>query len=157
MISDLLTEDSIIPSLRAENKKEALCEMAKTLGAVAGIQPSEPLQTALLLRENIGSSAIGDGVAVPHVRHDRFTGIAAMFARSREGIDFYSLDGKKVHYFFLLLSGRGVAGRHLKLLAGISRLVRLRGFFNAIDSLNSPKEILRFIKTAEAPFCHGNS
>jgi len=156
MISDFLTEDSIIPSLRAESKKEALCAMAKTISAVAGIQPSEPLETALLRRENLGNSSIGDGVAVPHVRHDRITGIAAIFARSREGMDFYSLDGKKVHYFFLLISGRGVAGLHLKLLARISRLVRLKGFFDTVDSLKTPKEILQFIKTAETPFCAGN-
>jgi len=156
MISDFLTEGSIIPSLRAESKKEALREMAKTISAVAGIQPFEPLEEAILRRENQGNSSIGDGVAVPHIRHDRFTGIAAMFARSGGGIDFYSLDGKKVHYFFLLLSGRGVAGLHLKLLARISRLVRLKGFFDTVDSLKTPKEILRFIKTAETPFCVGS-
>jgi len=156
MISDFLTENSIIPSLRAESKKEALCEMAKTISAVAGIQPSESLETALLRRENLGNSSIGDGVAIPHVRHDRFAGVAAMFARSREGIDFYSLDGKRIHYFFLLISGRGVAGLHLKLLARISRLVRLKGFFDTIDSLKTSKEILRFVKTAETSFCAGN-
>jgi len=122
-ICDFLTEDRILAALTAPAKDGAIAALA------ALVAQSEPqidrlvLDRALRDREQQASTAVGEGVAVPHARFEGLTQSVAAFARSAEGIDFGSLDGKPTHFVFLLVSPAEAPGPHLKILARVSRLL----------------------------------
>jgi len=122
-LSDIISRDSILPSLRAVNKKQALQDMSERAAQVSGLQARE-IFDALLQRERLGSTGIGNGIAIPHgklVKCERITGI---FARLERAIDFESLDGAPVDLIFLLIAPEHAGADHLKALARIARILR---------------------------------
>jgi len=123
-ISEILTEDCIIVDLEAEDKEGALAEVSLFLERKGIIQDQDKLFQALLDREKLGSTGIGDNMAIPHAKHKSIENIVTVFARSRKGIDFQSLDRKPVHFIFLLLAPPTSTGLHLKALAKIARLFK---------------------------------
>lgn len=123
-ISDLLKEDYIIADLEAGDKEGALNEVSLFLEHTGTIQDHGKLLQALLEREQLGSTGIGDNMAIPHAKYENIDQITTVFARSRKGIDFQSLDRKPVHYIFLLLAPPASTGLHLKALAKIARLFK---------------------------------
>lgn len=149
---DYLTRDSIIIRLTARDKESVIREMAEKLYSAKLIRDSYKVEKSLLDREKLGSTGIGDNVAIPHAKCDGMDGIIAMFAWSEKGVDFDALDNKKVHFFFLLLAPNGEPVKHLKLLARISRLVRLDGFCPKLAKRESPDEIMKIIEVAEQSF-----
>jgi len=148
-LCDLLTTETILTDITSRNKEGVLREMAEKLHVAGKIPDMEKLVKVLMERERLGSTGIGENIAIPHAKSDDLTGMVAAFAISRDGIDFDSLDQKKVHYFFLLLAPSGEAGKHLKLLARISRLTRMDGFCKSLLALESPEAILSAIEKAE--------
>lgn len=135
-IGDLLKPDGIIPSLRAGNKKEALQELSERAAEVTGLQAREIYDT-LLHRERLGSTGLGRGIAIPHVKFRSLKGIVCLFARLEQPIDFEALDGDPVDLIFLLLAPEHASGDHLKALARISRLLREP---NAIERLRATRD-----------------
>jgi PTS system nitrogen regulatory IIA component len=123
-ISDILKESFIIADLKAGNKKEALTEISFFLEHKRAIQDHGQLLKALLDREQLGSTGIGDHMALPHAKSESINRIVTVFARSLGGIDFDSLDRKPVHFIFLLLAPPTSTGLHLKALAKIARLFK---------------------------------
>ncbi len=123
-ISDILKEDYIIADLDAGDKEGVLNELSLFLEHKGAIQDHGKLLQALLDREKLGSTGIGDNMAIPHAKHEGIEQIITVFARSRKGIDFQSLDRKPVHYVFLLLAPPASTGLHLKALAKIARLFK---------------------------------
>lgn len=123
-ISDILKEDYIIADLEAGDKEGVLNELSLFLEHKGAIQDHGKLLQALLDREKLGSTGIGDNMAIPHAKHEGIEQIITVFARSRKGIDFQSLDRKPVHYVFLLLAPPASTGLHLKALAKIARLFK---------------------------------
>ena len=123
-ISDILKESFIIADLKAGDKKEALTEISLFLEHKGTIQDHGQLLQALLKREQLGSTGIGDHMAIPHAKSESIDRIVTVFARSPGGIDFDSLDRKPVHFIFLLLSPPASTGLHLKALAKIARLFK---------------------------------
>jgi PTS system nitrogen regulatory IIA component len=123
-ISDILKEDCIIANLNASDKKGALSEISLFLEQKEIIQDHAKLLQALLERETLGSTGIGDNMAIPHAKCEGIEQITTVFARSRKGIDFQSLDRKPVHFVFLLLAPPASTGLHLKALAKIARLFK---------------------------------
>ncbi len=119
MFWGILDARAIIPSLRAANKDEALREAARALAPIGGDSP-ERLHRLFTARESQASTAIREGIAIPHIKWEG--PFVAGLAFSPPGIEFGALDGKPVHIFFLLAAPRAKAGEHLKIMARISRL-----------------------------------
>lgn len=123
-ISDILKKDCIIADLNANDKKETLNEVSLFLEHKGVVQDHAKLFQTLLDREQLGSTGIGDNMAIPHAKQEGIEQIITVFARSRKGIDFQSLDRKPVHFVFLLLAPSASTGLHLKALAKIARLFK---------------------------------
>jgi nitrogen PTS system EIIA component len=127
-IEDILSEDLVVSDLASRGKADVLAEIA---GVVVRHHPDLDrgrLVAALEDRERLNSTALGDGVAIPHGKLPGLRRVIAAFARSRAGVDFQSLDGKPTHLFFLLVAPEDSAGAHLKALARISRLLKDQTF-----------------------------
>lgn len=123
-ISELLQPAAINPDLRGADKDQILEELAEALLAVTpGLQRDEVLRV-LQEREHLGSTGIGDGVAIPHGKLKELDGLLIAFGRHRQGVDFDSMDGKPAHLFFLLVAPENSVGVHLKALARISKLLK---------------------------------
>jgi PTS system nitrogen regulatory IIA component len=122
-LSDLLASDGILPALQVTCKKQALQELAARAAVVTGVDERQIFET-LLQRERLGSTGLGRGIAIPHVKLKALEGITCLFARLSSPIDFESQDGEPVDLIFLLLAPEHASGDHLKALARISRLVR---------------------------------
>lgn len=127
-IVDFLPENLVFPSLTATSKEGVLEELARGLGEVhPEIDPGR-LVEVLLEREKLGSTAIGDGIAIPHGKLPGLSSVLGAFGRHAAGLDFQSLDGAPTKLFFLLVAPEDSAGMHLKALARVSRLLKDAAF-----------------------------
>lgn len=123
-ITEILDKRMIIPQLHSRSKEGVLRELVHAVAqVVAGVDEGRMVEI-LLERESLGSTGIGDGVAIPHGKSKDIRRLFASFGRSLSGMDFQSMDGKPAHLFFLLLAPENSAGVHLKALAYISRLMK---------------------------------
>lgn len=127
-IEDILAQELVLPDLAARSKTDVLVELATAVSAVHPELERERLVQALEDRERLNSTALGDGVAIPHGKLPGIKRVFAAFARSRQGVDFHSLDGGPTNLFFLLVAPEDSAGAHLKALARISRLLKDASF-----------------------------
>ena len=146
--SHLFKEKNIIEDVQAVEKREVIEEMLDE--AVArGICPKNKkkiILDCLLEREKLGSTGLGHGVAIPHVKLDSFQGQISILARSKVGVDFNAVDGEPVNIFFLLISSSKDAQGHLSILQWISRLARHQDFGSFIRNAKDSKEIFGIIK-----------
>jgi len=151
-ISDLLTSQDILPDLHAANKRGVLEELAAPL--VKGPeQLSLPAVVEVLMeRERLGSTGIGDNVAIPHGKLPQISHLLLTFGRSLKGVDFDSMDGKPTHLFFLLLAPVNSAGLHLKALAKISRMLMSQTFRDSLMKAPGADELFRLIAERDAEF-----
>jgi PTS system nitrogen regulatory IIA component len=122
-LSDILASDAVFPSLKANNKKQAIQELSAQAAKITG-QDNRKIFETLLQRERLGSTGVGNGVAIPHCRLPKLDRIYGLFARLEKPVDFESLDGKPVDLVFLLLAPEDAGADHLKALALIARLLR---------------------------------
>jgi len=122
-LSDLISPDSVIPSLKVKNKKQLLHELSGRAARLTGFEERDIFDT-LWQRERLGSTGVGQGAAIPHCRLANLKHIVGFFARLAEPIDFDSPDGAPVDLVFLLLAPEGAGADHLKALARVSRLLR---------------------------------
>jgi len=123
-ISELLNPQAIVADLQARDKNTALAELT---GALVSCEPSlnrAEVIAVLLEREKLGSTGIGDGVAIPHGKLGGIPELRLAFGRSRQGVNFESMDGQPAHLFFLLIAPEESVGVHLKTLARISKLLK---------------------------------
>ena len=127
-ISDILSEELVIPVLRSRTKSEVIEELAARVAAQHPEVDVGRLTQALEDRERLNSTALGEGVAIPHGKLPTIDRVLAAFGRSPAGVDFQSVDGKPTHLFFLLVAPEGSAGAHLKALARVSRLLKDEAF-----------------------------
>ncbi len=147
-LGDLLAPNGIIPALKAKSKKQALQELAQRASEVTSLEAREIFDT-LLQRERLGSTGLGRGIAIPHVKFKAMKSIVCLFARLEEPIPFESHDNEPVDIIFLLLAPEHASSDHLKALARISRLVRDPA---ALERLRTAPdaEALRKVLTAPA-------
>jgi PTS system nitrogen regulatory IIA component len=131
----------IISQLASRDKTGVLRELVRMLARVEKELDEERLLEILLERESLGSTGIGEGVAIPHGKSKDVKKLLASFGRSLPGIDFQSMDGKPAHLFFLLVAPENSAGIHLKALARISRLMKDQTFRKRLMEANSAEEI----------------
>jgi len=122
-LNDLLTSDSVIASLRVNGKKQALQELSDRAAAVSGL-PAREIFDAILQRERLGPTGVGDGIAIPHGKLAKCERIFGVFARLERAIDFEALDGLPVDLIFLLIAPELAGADHLKALAMIARALR---------------------------------
>jgi nitrogen PTS system EIIA component len=122
-LTDLVAPNAILPSLKVNNKKQTLHELAARAAALCG-QSEKAIFEILMQREKLGSTGIGNGIAIPHGKMPNLTRLFGMFARLDRAIDFEALDGQPVDLIFLLLAPEGAGADHLKALARVARLLR---------------------------------
>jgi nitrogen PTS system EIIA component len=123
-ISEFLSPEAVIADLRAKDKQEVLRELSAALARAHPSLKEERLVEVLREREKLGSTGIGEGVAIPHGKLAGMTQLLAAFGVSRGGVDFEAIDGRPTHLFFALVAPENSAGVHLKALARISRLFK---------------------------------
>ncbi len=140
-ILDILDARRILSDLTSRSKEGVLRELVHTLSQMETQVNEEHTVEILLERESLGSTGIGEGVAIPHGKSKEVKRILASFGRSQTGLDFQSLDGKPAHLFFLLLAPENSAGMHLKALAQISRLLKDPGFRKRLLEARGAEEI----------------
>jgi nitrogen PTS system EIIA component len=151
-ILDFLRSDSIIGSMKASSKDEALTELlGPILEAHLNLDKTKLLQT-ILDREKLGSTGLGGGVAIPHGKFEGLDRLAASFGRSQKGVDFESMDNKPAYLFFMLIAPKNCAGDHLKALARISRLFKDPLLTNNLRQANSSDEIFRLLEESDLKF-----
>lgn len=121
---DILKKDAVISELTATDKKGVLEELASLISGLYSQLTSEEILRVLLEREKLGSTGVGNGVAIPHGKIAGLEQILCVFARSRKGIDFQAHDNKPAHLFFVLLAPENAVGNHLQALARLSRLLK---------------------------------
>ncbi len=124
-ISDLLQPEAVISGLKAGNKKALLQELARHAATITGVSDKRIFET-LLERERLGTTGVGNGIAIPHGKLADFKRLYGLFARLEKPIDFDAIDEQPVDLVFLLLAPEGAGADHLKALARVSRLLRDR-------------------------------
>jgi PTS system nitrogen regulatory IIA component len=125
-LDKFLTQNSVIPSLRVNGKKQALQELSERAAMASGL-PAREIFDAILQRERLGPTGVGDGIAIPHGKLARCERICGVFARLERAIDFEALDGLPVDLIFLLIAPETAGADHLKALAAIARVLRNPG------------------------------
>ncbi len=142
----------VVPQLRGRNKAEVLEELAACLCAEHPEIPADQLVAVLSERERLGSTAIGDGIAIPHGKLAHVSKILGAFGRHVQGVDFESLDGLPTHLFFLLVAPEDSTSLHLKALARVSRLFRDPAFRDRLLAAPDAATNVRLIKEEDSKF-----
>ena len=149
--ADFVIADAMKAELTAEDKEGVIHEMVQALLDAGKIKEGEldSIVKAVLKREELGSTGIGRGVAVPHTKHPSVDRLVGTVAVSHEGVDFDSLDGEKVHLFFLLVSPPDRPGDHLRALENISRRLRDDTFCKFLKQSKNPEDIQQLLDEAD--------
>ena len=146
---DILSADSTLVDLRGETKEDIIAELLDTLAVGDAISDRDKVLQAVLEREKIMSTGIGDGIAIPHGKSDAVEKLVAALGTQRRGVDFEALDGEPAYVFFLLVSPANVSGPHIKALARISRLLKNDDFKKKLIAAETAAEIIEIIETEE--------
>ena len=146
-IIDFLKEGAIVPDLKATDKENVIKELVTLLKDIGEISDQEKIVEIIMEREKLGSTGIGQGIAVPHAKTDQVKQIVVAFGFSQKGVNFESLDEEPVYLIFLVLAPVEATGMHLKLLAKIARLLKDKVFCNSLKSCKGKrKEIFQVIE-----------
>lgn len=148
-ILDFLSVDSIKLTIESKNKKDAIKELVEVLFKSGKVKDKKKMIQTLMEREELGSTGIGQGIAIPHGKSDTVSDLAAAFGVSQDGVTFDSLDGEPVNIFFLLVAPEGAAGAHLKALARISSLLKDKYFRKSLLGAQSAEEVIKIIQEEE--------
>jgi nitrogen PTS system EIIA component len=151
-ITDLLSPEMVLPDLKGASKPEVLKELASGLAARLPEVKLDELVAVLGERERLGSTAIGDGIAIPHGKISGVQKIVGAFGRHRTGVDFESLDGNPTQLFFVLVAPEDSASLHLKALARVSRLLKDDTFRSHLVAADGADEMYRLIKEEDAKY-----
>ena len=146
-IMDFLSKKAILIDIKSTNKEDVIKEMVDFLIEASDVEKRNrnKLIDALMSREALGSTAIGQGIAIPHAKCDCVDKLVAAFGLSKKGVDFDSLDGELAYIFFLLVAPQDSAGPHLKALARISRLLKDKYFRDTLRTCMDEKSVIRVI------------
>ncbi|VAX15680.1 PTS IIA-like nitrogen-regulatory protein PtsN [hydrothermal vent metagenome] len=145
-IVDFLKRENCVASLSSTDKEEALRELCDLLRTNGDVEDGPAIFDAVINRERLGSTGIGDHVAIPHAKTPEVEYITAAFGLSRSGVEYFAVDDKPVRLIFLLVASDNATGVHLKALARISRLLKSDTFRKEIENVKSPEEIYETIE-----------
>jgi PTS system nitrogen regulatory IIA component len=151
-IVDFIREELILPDLRAKAKLDLLDELAGHLAQHNNGVGKDALVKVLVDRERLASTAIGEGVAIPHGKLDAVGKLIACVGRAREGVDFDSMDGRPTYLFFVLVAPENSTGVHLKALARISRLFKDPEFRSRLLAAETAKDMYDVIADEDAKY-----
>ena len=144
-ITTFLKREFIIEELKAATKESALAELAAVLTQAGRTGYQDEMVRVLLARERLGSTGIGDGIAIPHGKIRGIEDLMIAIGRSNKGIDFNAMDSKPVHLFFLLMAPENSSGQHLKVLARISRLLKDNILRKNLMEAESPDKLFNLL------------
>jgi fructose-specific phosphotransferase system IIA component len=146
-IMDFLSKKAILADLKATKKEEVIKELVDGLIDAGEIEKRHrnKLIEALMTREALGSTAIGQGIAIPHAKSDCVEKLIAAFGLSKKGVEFDSLDAEPVYIFFLLVAPQDSAGPHLKALARISRLLKDKYCRDSLRACTDDKCVIKIV------------
>lgn len=149
-LSDIITPESIIPKLRASDRDEAILEIVDHLVENGRLKESQKddLAIELLKREALGTTAIGHGVGIPHVKTDKIKDFMGALAISRDGVEF-APDEPLVHVIFLFFSPARAVSGHLKLLADIGGIMRHESYVTMLKDAKTREELVELVRDAE--------
>lgn len=150
-LKDFIAEKAICPELQATEKKAAIRELVGAMAESGAITEKDvdSLVKAIMKREEVGSTGIGKGVAVPHCKHSCVTSLTGTVGRSTEGVEFNALDGKPVHIVFLLVSPPDSTGPHIKALEYIFSLLNDSDFCRFLLAAKKKKDIVDLLREAD--------
>uniref|UniRef100_A0A9E8CKX0 PTS IIA-like nitrogen regulatory protein PtsN n=1 Tax=Bosea sp. NBC_00436 TaxID=2969620 RepID=A0A9E8CKX0_9HYPH len=148
-LTDLLSPAAVISPLRANGKKQALQELAQHAATLTGL-PDRELFEALLQRERLGSTGIGEGIAIPHGRMPGIDRLIGLFAKTEKPIDFDALDGQPVDIIFVLIAPEGAGADHLKALARVARVLRNQSVLEQVRKVRDPAAIYAVLAESAA-------
>ena len=151
-ITDILKKEHIIENLVSTDKASTLEEISSFLKNKGLVSNKETLLNALMGRELLGSTGIGENVAIPHAKISEIDQIITMFGRSIKGIEFDSLDKKPVHFIYLVVAPMNSSGQHLKVLARISRLLKNKSLRESIISATETNQIYSIIADEDSKY-----
>ena len=146
---DILSPNSTIVGLSADSKEGIIRELVESLEEGESISNRDKVLQAVLERENIMSTGIGDGIAIPHGKSDAVVNLTAALGTHKRGVEFEALDGEPAFVFFLLVSPANVSGPHIKALARISRLLKNDDFKKSLIEATTADEIVAAIEKEE--------
>ncbi|MCA6070918.1 MAG: PTS sugar transporter subunit IIA [Endomicrobium sp.] len=149
-IMDFLSQNAIVIDLKATDKKSVIVELVDVLENTKKVKKTEEIINVVLEREKLGSTGIGQGVAIPHGKTDVLQEQMGVLGISRKGVEFNSLDGEIVNIIFLLVGPVEVAGQHLKALSRISRLFKDKFLRQAIRDAATTEDVVKIIQEEDA-------
>ena len=146
-IMEFLSKKAIVTDIKSNKKEDVIKELVDALINAGDIEKRcrNKLIDSLMSREALGSTAIGQGIAIPHAKSDCVEKLVAAFGLSNKGVDFDSLDGELAYIFFLLVAPQDSAGPHLKALARISRLLKDKYFRDTLRASEDDKAVIKII------------
>jgi len=144
-LSEIITIDDIIPELKAKDKKGVLEELAELITRHYPEVDKATLVKVLVEREHLGSTGIGDGVAIPHGKLNSVTSPIVSFGKSSRGLDFDSMDGQPAYLFFLLLAPENSSGVHLQVLTRIAKMLKKSAFRKELMHAGTREELYGII------------
>ena len=151
-ISDILKKEHVIKELNSHDKKNVLDELSSFLEDEGEITNKESLLAALIEREKLGSTGIGENVAIPHAKISEIDKIITVFGRSKNGVEFESLDQKPVNFIFLVIAPENSTSQHLKALARISRLFKNPSLRESVLRTNEADQIYSILVDEDSKF-----
>jgi PTS system nitrogen regulatory IIA component len=144
-IAEFLRRDNLILSFKTDEKGAVLGELCALLAQNGDVTDAGAVFDAVMKREMLGSTGIGDEVAIPHAKTSQTKSLTGALGLSRGGIEYFAMDDKPVRLVFLLVAGENSTGTHLKALARVSRLLKSPGFRKRIESAKSADEMYSMI------------
>jgi PTS system nitrogen regulatory IIA component len=148
-ITNLVCPESVVASLKATSKKQALQELAKTAATLTGLH-ERAIFDVLLERERLGTTGVGNGIAIPHGKLPQLNQLYGIFARLDRSIDFDAIDDQPVDLIFLLLAPESAGADHLKALARVSRLLRDKSMCEKLRATSTTDGLYALLSTNEA-------
>lgn len=151
-INEFLCKAAVTNDLQSTNKADVIAEMVGLLVEAGAIDKKHKnkIIESLMAREALGSTAIGQGIAIPHAKSEHVTELVSTLAVSKKGIGFDSLDGEPAYIFFLLIAPADSAGPHLKALARVSRLLKDKFFRESLKNTKTSKDIIELVAQEDA-------
>ena len=147
-INDLLVPEGVVADLKATSKKQALQDLAKRAAEVSGLH-ERAIFEVLMERERLGTTGVGNGIAIPHGKLASLDRIHGLFARLEQPIDFHAIDERPVDLIFVLLAPENAGADHLKALARISRLLRNNGICDKLRGTDSAEALFAILTESQ--------
>ncbi len=147
-INDLLVPEGVVADLKATSKKQALQDLAKRAAEVSGLH-ERAIFDVLMERERLGTTGVGNGIAIPHGKLANLDHLHGLFARLDQPIDFHAIDERPVDLIFVLLAPENAGADHLKALARISRLLRNNGICDKLRGTDSAEALFAILTESQ--------